>query len=95
MTVPCRGDGTLQESFSLNDVLIYPNPSFGNFTIDFTGAPIGDVRVECTDMQGRYITVAVDEISTDRYSISGLAAGVYLVTFISQDQTTTKRIIKL
>ncbi len=95
VTVPCRGDGTLQESFSLNDVLIYPNPSFGNFTIDFTGAPIGDVRVECTDMQGRYITVAVDEISTDRYSISGLAAGVYLVTFISKDQTTTKRIIKL
>jgi hypothetical protein len=38
VTVPCREDGSTPESISLNDVLIYPNPSSGTFNLDFTNA---------------------------------------------------------
>ncbi|MBK9400062.1 MAG: T9SS type A sorting domain-containing protein [Bacteroidetes bacterium] len=95
VTVPCRGDGSVQDNISLTDILVYPNPSSGNFYIDFTGVASGNVRVECTDMQGRYIEISLDKVSLDQYTISGMAAGAYILTFISGEQSAAKRIIKL
>jgi len=95
VTVPCREDGVTYEKNSLDDVLIYPNPSAGNFTVDFKELSTGDIRMECSDMQGRSMEISLEKVSLNQYTINGLAAGVYMVTFISGDQIATKRIIKL
>jgi hypothetical protein len=41
VTVPCRGDWSTEEDISLNGVLIYPNPSSGNFNVDFYQCCLG------------------------------------------------------
>ena len=95
VTVPCREEGATPEFVTLNDVLIYPNPSSGTFNLDFTNVVTEDVRIECTDMQGRYIEISLDKVSSEQYTIGGMAAGVYMLTFRSGEHVTTKRIVKL
>jgi len=72
------------------EMLIYPNPSHGIFTIETTQAV--DVLIYSTSGQ-LIIRHHFEENTTHSIDLSGQTKGIYVMTFLSQDQTTTQRII--
>jgi hypothetical protein len=84
--------GIIDNSFN-NELLLYPNPTNGNITIDF-GEYIGIVTISIMDISGKLI-------QSDNYSGSQLLnleiefpAGVYLVKIESRDKKALIRLIK-
>ena len=89
-------DGTLSnQTFELNKIVIYPNPSKGNFTIFSGNVPLDEVEV--FDVTGKIIvkksniTVTNNSATLD---LTTVASGIYFVRITSNNQSTVKRIIK-
>lgn len=84
---------SLQDNVT-SDVVFYPNPSSGLFTIN---SDITDLNtIEIYDLNGRLVTSIettgrLDNQTVDMRSV--LSQGVYLVTLISTNAAITKRII--
>ena len=95
--------GFIERSLFINhdaqpDVVIYPNPTQGDFNIvlygmqgnaviviyDYLGQFIGSFQVD-TNLQGVVVP----------YSLAGKAAGVYLVAVNNDFRTITKKVVKL
>jgi hypothetical protein len=68
------------------DVVIYPNPSFGSFTLEVAG----DARVELRDMHGKLIKALNMK---DSYSFEHLAKGVYFVQVIQGHHAVTRKCV--
>ena len=94
--------GVIERSLYINhdarpDIVIYPNPTQGEFNIvlygmegeaviviyDYLGQLIGRYTVD-TDIQGTVVP----------YSLAGKAAGVYLVTVVNHYNIVTKKVVK-
>ena len=76
---------------------IYPNPNHGQFTLNFTTTGIiGQIQVNVMTIEGRLVMAEQFTVNADtfvrNYSDIELAAGVYVVQFISQNKTEVKRI---
>lgn len=89
-------DGTLSnQAFELNKIVIYPNPSTGNFTIFSSDFPLDEIEV--FDVTGKIIVkksnVTVSNNSAT-LNLSHIASGIYFVRITSNNQSTVKRIIK-
>ncbi len=89
-------NGTLSsDSFNWNTLAIYPNPSKGIFTISF-----GDIKpetIEVYDITGKILMKKSGlEIDTNQTTLdmTQSADGIYFVKITSENQTTTKRILK-
>ncbi|MEI6682923.1 MAG: T9SS type A sorting domain-containing protein [Bacteroidota bacterium] len=81
-----------------NMVKIYPNPSPGQFTIDFGAEPMaGTTPVSILTSQGGCVkTINVARGSqTVRADLSDLPAGLYLVSFLTRDSRVVKKVIIL
>lgn len=89
-------DGTLSnEAFELNKIVIYPNPSKGNFTIFSSNFPLDEVEV--FDISGKVIVKKSNVMVTNNSAaldLSAIASGIYFVRITSNNQSTVKRIIK-
>ncbi|HLW33552.1 MAG TPA: T9SS type A sorting domain-containing protein, partial [Aequorivita sp.] len=85
-------NGTLDTpDFLADELRLWPNPVREVLNLQ-TPTEIGsDLRVTMTDMSGRSIPIMLVNGQID---MSGLSAGVYLVTMTSQGQSITKRVIK-
>lgn len=89
-------NGTLSsESFNWNTLAIFPNPSKGIFTISF-----GDIKpetIEVYDITGKILMqksgLEIDTAQTT-LDMTQSADGIYFVKITSENQTTTKRILK-
>jgi hypothetical protein len=70
------------------DITLYPNPGQGVFRFDLVQALQGPLRVEVIDMHGRILYDArLDALDGNRvFDLSGLAAGMYLVRLIGEEQ---------
>jgi len=86
------GVGVVENSFN-NEILLYPNPTNGNFSIDI-GETFNTVKITITDMSGKLI-------QSKNYNESQLInlelefpAGVYLVKIESRDKKSVIRLIK-
>jgi endonuclease I len=79
------------EDFSTNefDFNLYPNPSNGEFTIDFEDSK-EDVSVEIYSMIGQQI---FQKDTTSKITISDLQSGIYFVKISKEEKSITKRII--
>jgi hypothetical protein len=73
---------------------VTPNPANDVVTIANTDN-IAVNAVSVTDMNGRIVTTAAfDGVAQARINISGLAAGVYMMTISSEKGSVTKKIVK-
>ncbi len=76
---------------------VYPNPNHGQFTLNYTSTGIiGDIQVNVMTIEGKLLMAEQFTVNADtfvrNYSDIELAAGIYIVQFISQTGTEVKRI---
>lgn len=88
--------GTLaNESFNLNNIQIYPNPSTGIYNISAGNSTIDEIVVY--DVMGKIIN-SNKNIQTDgsnsTIDLTSISSGIYFVKITANEQSTVKRIIK-
>lgn len=87
-------DNTVQE---LNNLLIYPNPSNGSFTLTFDVFDSENYTIKVTDMLGNIIDqskeTAINNKITKLYNLNNLSSGMYLLHIESINSSIQKRII--
>jgi hypothetical protein len=72
-------------------ITISPNPSNGEFSVDLSVS--AQMQLRMTDMTGRVVYTST-LAGGQRHSLApGVPAGVYFVTFISRNQTSTKKVV--
>ena len=80
------------------NISIYPNPTKGEFRIDFNDTWQGDVNCRITDIFGRsvYTNVLDNQSSNSSHQVDIIDSndGVYLVQLLQGDKKTMKKIIK-
>lgn len=86
----------VEDSPSKKDIVLYPNPNDGNFTLSFDSTSTNPVNLAVSDMAGRLIINK--ELRNTGNNVHNVAlehaqAGLYLVTIRDGDLTTTKKII--
>ena len=80
------------------DISIYPNPTSGEFSIDFKDTWQGDVDCRITDIFGRSIYSNIldnkSSNSSHRIDITESNNGVYIIQLVQGEKKTMKKIIK-
>ena len=89
-------DGTLSnENFEIQNIVLYPNPSEGNFYINW-----GDVKpnaIEVYDLTGKIVwsNYNVSNSSSEiNLNLSSVQQGVYFVKISTENSSVVKRVIK-
>ena len=102
---PCSSD-TLTFTFDVNQISvdedfmngtlsIYPNPTRGLFNVEFATEQAKDVEISIVNMVGQVISTDVVEVNgvyNNQFDLSNEAAGVYFITFTTDEGTLTERI---
>ena len=86
--------GVNQNEFS--DLVVYPNPSKGNFNVQFTNAEASKVQLSLYDISGRNIynnTYDGNSYFNENVQLNSLQAGVYLLNVSNGKINQTKRIV--
>lgn len=80
-----------------NSVLVYPNPSNDNITIDYHVIENGKITISLISMDGRIIeTLISDHKKKGKYTLNksvNIEAGCYFINFQNANQLITKKII--
>jgi uncharacterized protein (DUF1501 family) len=76
-----------------NDIIIYPNPTVENISINSVNNPINVVSV--FSMDGKFIISYKNPITSDNYTINAqnLAVGIYTIKVDTNNGTFTKKVI--
>ena len=80
----------------LTDFAIYPNPSKGNFNIQFDNTTSNEIKVNVYDMRGRIIfenKYSNQATFNENIQLNNAQAGVYLVSITDGNQKLTKRLV--
>ena len=106
-----NGDGGTLNSWSLNvctlsalgvkdndfqNFVLYPNPSNGNFNIQFNSASNSAIKIGVYDMRGRQVfskSYQNNGFFNENLQLGSLQAGVYLVNVLDGDSKIVKRIV--
>ncbi len=79
-------------------VLITPNPTNGNITVQFYPQPVGLQAIQIYAIDGRKVaeTLIKNELVNNvyRYNLDRFASGVYFVRLVFNDKVITRQIIK-
>lgn len=73
-------------------VLLYPNPSNGQFTVAINGE-LEDTEIEIWDLSGRRVFSKTMSSGTQNINLKDLGAGMYLVSFSRNEETKTERLV--
>jgi hypothetical protein len=93
MNYTCKQVALGTEELSLeNYFTIQPNPSTGTFVIEYENQK-GEFELSISDMAGRVVLSEGVLNSTSTTMHLKEESGVYLVTILSQEGKTTKRLI--
>lgn len=103
--VTLNGDGTLRLLYDIttditdirdenNTLMIYPNPSIENTTIEFYNQKSGDVSIRIFDVTGRAISQRTDNMPNGHmiYKLSGLSNGAYFINVSTLNSSNTQSI---
>jgi hypothetical protein len=76
--------------------IAYPNPTTGNFTLEYKGEkPFGQVVVEITDSHGETVfKTSLNGKNTQEFSLSSYPVGLYFVRVTSGELSETRKIVK-
>jgi hypothetical protein len=81
----------------LNSINIYPNPSNGNYWVEFETVKKGNVEIVVCDMMGKILfeNIAPCQIGLNKLAINHptVIAGIYILKFKVNGIETTKRIV--
>jgi hypothetical protein len=82
-----------------DQMIVYPNPTTGEFSVNFTVKESGKVMLYVIDMNGSLQRVILDkEMPSGTYTyssnIENLANGIYIATLQSHNQKEDQKIIK-
>jgi PKD repeat protein len=77
---------------------IYPNPSFGNFSIDFSLVNSGNVKIDLMDIKGSTIKSLLEENTNAgefnlNYNLNYLSRGVYFIKMTVNGMTSMKKLV--
>ena len=72
--------------------IIYPNPSTGEFTIQFSEKPVVPVTIELTDVTGQLIDRFLITDRTTVVNKPNLAKGIYYITIRNNEEVVVKKI---
>ncbi len=81
---------SLENTFNASEVIIYPNPSTGSFTIDTDFENI--IRVEVLDLTGKSIANYSNPRSRQTFDISHCSNGIYFIKIYANNEIVTQRI---
>ncbi|MCB0464859.1 MAG: T9SS-dependent M36 family metallopeptidase [Aequorivita sp.] len=83
----------VNDAGSINNFIIYPNPSNGQINI-YSRFDVGNTTISIFDLNGRKVfTQQVELHDTTNINASGLNTGVYLIKVESADRTQTSKMI--
>jgi hypothetical protein len=85
-----------QNSFALEEFSVYPNPSQGEFTIQFGTSASTAVELNVFDIRGRALIQKTYEVAgqfSQTLNLQHLASGVYLLEVGDGSRSLTKKII--
>ena len=88
------GGNTLEEAMK-----VYPNPTTGEFTVEFTVKETGAVKLFVMDMNGRILSTVLDkDMPSGNYiyssNINNVASGIYFTTLQSKGENASSKLIK-
>ena len=96
-SLTCYSDTTAREfkTNEENEIVIYPNPSQGNFIYVESRDNVRDASITLFDIFGRVVKTTAPKLLNSRLQldVSNLAAGKYILKVTGQDQSLTKQII--
>ncbi|MEP6806017.1 MAG: reprolysin-like metallopeptidase [Flavobacterium sp.] len=78
------------------ELVLYPNPNKGNFTIQFSSDSINRVQVYVHDILGKQIysnSYNITSYFNQNIQLSDVSSGMYFVTIIDGDRRTVKKIV--
>jgi hypothetical protein len=83
------------ESEDSPSMMLYPNPTNGNFTVSFSEPLYSNARINVYDITGKMVTSkVVPEQSTEcNVDLNQFATGIYTINLISNETNETMRII--
>ncbi len=88
--VTCVGINEL--GTTLKDVNVFPNPSNGKFTLEFTSE--SERFIEVLDLTGRLVLITNSNTSKAEINMSEFSAGVYYVKVKENDATRVLKVVK-
>jgi len=75
-----------------DQIIIYPNPSDGSFTVK--GLPESVSRIEIKDLNGATVFLKNSDINASETLLhTGLAPGIYLISFRDDSHSVTKKLV--
>jgi len=86
---------SVDEDFMNGSLSIYPNPTRGLFNVEFATEQAKDVEISIVNMVGQVISTDVVEVNgvyNNQFDLSNESAGVYFITFTTNEGTLTERI---
>lgn len=84
------------EEYAQLNIAVYPNPSNGNFNVQYTSATSNPIAVTVYDMRGRAVYVNSYEntgVINQPIALTNVQSGVYLLTVVDGNQKGVKRIV--
>jgi len=78
---------------TLNETVIYPNPSTGLFNISFGPTPVHQATIKIYNIQGKIMHVATFQNATlERFDIGTLPKGIYIVSGVIDGKNMSTKI---
>ncbi|MFE3847064.1 reprolysin-like metallopeptidase [Flavobacterium sp. LB3P45] len=82
--------------FEINDFVLYPNPSKGNFNVQFTSTSSNGVKLLVHDLLGRKLYENKFENKTnfnENIQLKNASPGIYLLTLLDGDRKEVRKIM--
>jgi hypothetical protein len=78
---------------TLNETLIYPNPSTGQFNISFGPLPVHQAAIKIYNLQGKLLRAETFQNATlEKFDISALPKGIYIVSGLIDGKNMSTKI---